>query len=97
MSDSSRSAISRTQVHLRSLVTLNETPKGTESDLEASDPESDLEPWEQHASVKPTKNQNSSVEVSLFPLLTSFLGHMTLLAMMGKVYAADFAKRPRRY
>lgn len=85
MSDMSRSAIAHTHAHLRSLVTLKERPKVNEID----EVDSDLEPWEQHASVERTENRNPTVEVSLFPLLTSFLGHMTLPVMMGKAYVAN--------
>ena len=83
MSDMSRLAISHIHAHLRSLVTLKAM-----ATLEP-DPKPDSEPWEKHAFVKKTVNQPACVEVSLFPLLTSFLGHMTLPAIMGKAYLAN--------
>lgn len=89
MSNMSRSAISRTHAHLKSLVTLEAMPKGEEDNGMGSNSKVDLEPWERHASVQRTQDQHLSVEVSLFPLLTSFLGHMTLPVMMGKAYLAN--------
>ena len=49
----------------------------------------DLTPWERHASVKRIENQYASVELILFPLLTSFLGHMTLPVLMSGAYVAE--------
>ena len=89
MSDISRSAISHSHAHLRSLVTLKAMPTGQENNRLEPDLKPDLEPWEKHASVKRTEDEHSSVEVSLFPLLTSFLGHMTVPAMMGNAYLAN--------
>lgn len=89
MSNMSRSIIAHTHAHLGNLVTLKERPEGKEIDRVNTDPKSDLEPWEQHASVERADCQNPSVEVSLFPLLTSFQGHMTLPVMMGKAYVAN--------
>lgn len=56
MSDMSRSAISRTHAHLKSLVALKEMPKGKENDGVDLDPKSDFEPWQRHASVKRIEN-----------------------------------------
>ena len=89
MSNMSQSIISHTHAHLRSLVTLEALHKGKENNGANSDPKPGLEPWEQHASVRRIENQHPSVEVSLFPLLTSFLGHMTLPVMMGNAYVAN--------
>lgn len=76
-----RTAIANTQRHIGTLVTFAE-----------ADDEVKLTTWEQHAS--PRKVTESKVgpvtcEVSLFPLLTEFLGSMTLSAMMGKAFVAQ--------
>ncbi len=89
MSNLSRSVILRTRAHLRRLVTLNAMAKGEDGNGMDSVPKINLEPWEQHAYVRRVEFQSLSVEVSLFPLLTSFLGHMTLPAMMGNAYVAN--------
>ena len=89
MGDMSRSAIFYTLKYLRNLVTLRETDERKENDGIDLDPTSDLAPWEQHASVERIETHDLSVEVNLYPLLTSFVGHMTLPAMMGKAYAAN--------
>ena len=85
----SRSAISHAHAHLRKLVTLEATPRGEEGNGVHSDQQPDLEFWGQHASVKRIESQDPSVGVSLFPLLTSFLGHRTLPAMMGNIHIAN--------
>lgn len=71
MSDMSRSAIAHTHAHLRSLVTLKERPKVNEID----EVDSDLEPWEQHASVERTENRNPTNALEDIDILDdSFLG-----------------------
>lgn len=89
MSDVSRSTFSHIKANLRNLVTPKEMSKGAEKKRTNSTPVIDLAPWEQHASVKTIEPHSLSVEVSLFPLLSSFLGRMNLTAMMGKAYVAN--------
>lgn len=89
MSKMSRSVISHTDAHLRSLVIWEMMPEAKEKNGVDPDSTPDLAPWERHASVDRIESQHPSVEVSLFPLLTSFLGHMTLPVMMGNAFVAN--------
>ena len=88
MSKMSWSAISRTHAQLKNLVTL-EMPAARGNNEFDADSKSGLKPWEQRASVTRIENRHPSVEVSFFPLLTSFLGHMTLPVMMGSAYVEN--------
>ena len=50
----------------------------------------EMKPWERNASCKLIAGDlGSAFEISLFPLLTSFMGHMTLPTIMGKAFMAN--------
>lgn len=89
MSKMSHSVISHTDAHLKGLVTWKTMPRAKENRGVDQDTTPNLAPWEEHASVKKIESPYPSVEISLFPLLTSFLGHMTLPVLMGQEYVAN--------
>ena len=79
MSDISRAAISNARKNVKDLITTS------------VDPNADKKPWERYAScaVRVSRDLGSVFEISLFPLVTSFMGHMTLPAIMGKDFIAN--------
>lgn len=81
MGEMVRTANANTQRNIEMLVTCT----GAEDSVKPA-------AWEQRASprkVTGSEEGPSLCEVSLFPLLTAFLGSMTLPAMMGKAFAAQ--------
>ncbi|MCJ1232865.1 Cholesterol 7-alpha-monooxygenase [Varicellaria rhodocarpa] len=78
VSDISRAAIANTRNSVEKLITTSFNPNVG------------LEPWERHASCKLriSRGLDSALEVSIFPLLTSFIGHMTLPIIFGKAFVA---------
>ena len=89
MSKMSRSVISNTDAHLRNLVTWKASPETKENNGVGLDSTPELAPWERQKSANRIERQYPSIEISLFPLLTSFLGHMTLPVLMGNAYVAN--------
>ena len=80
MGEMVRAAIANTQRDIARLITFPEAEN-----------EVALAEWERHASIKrvtASKEGPFSCDVSLFPLLTAFLGSMTLPAMMGNAFLA---------
>lgn len=81
LGDIVQATIANTQRDIRNLVTLTEVGK-----------EVKLATWERHTSPRKVTGSEEgpvSCEVSLFPLLTTFLGSMTLPVMMGKAFVAQ--------
>lgn len=81
MGEMVRSTIANTQLNIATMVTFTEAGDNVK-----------LAAWEQHASprrVAKSKEEAAWCEVNLFPLLTGFLGSMTLPAMMGKAFVAQ--------
>ena len=76
MSNVSKSAITKIQQHVDRFVTLSDGPKT---------------PWEAYASTRIVSNtaERIVVEANLFPLVTNYVGHMTLSATMGTSFLAN--------
>ena len=79
VSDISRAAITNARDSVGKLITTSFNPDAGPG------------PWERYASCKLriSRDLDSTFEVSLFPLLTSFMGHMTLPIIFGKAFVAN--------